>query len=75
MRWDLYVSQNVGAGNVALAIFAVCFGIFSWWYLIQRIPWLAPWRQKLTTAFWGLVIVLYLAGFFLAAFILRPEGG
>jgi hypothetical protein len=55
MRWDLYLNQTQGAGRVTLAVFLVCFGVMSWWYMIQRLPWLETWRPRLTTGFWILV--------------------
>ena len=60
MRWDLYLNQTQGAGTVTLAVATICFGMFSWWYLFQRLPWQAPMRPRLTKWFWIVIIILYL---------------
>jgi len=75
MRWDLYVDQTLGAGSIALAIFVVCFGIFSWWYIIQRLPWLEPWREKLIKCFWSMIVILYVVLFYIVVVLLAPTGG
>jgi len=59
MRWDIYLNQTQGAGHVTMAVCLVTFGIFSWWYLIQKAPWLDLYRPRLTEYFWVLICVLY----------------
>jgi hypothetical protein len=74
MRWELYNEQVHGQGRVALAVFVLNFGIFSWWALLQRVnvPFVARHRHQLVTAFWIVVLVLYLA-FFLWLCFAWPE--
>jgi len=63
MRWDLYLDQTLGAGQVAMAVAVTMAGLFSWWYVIQKTTLLDNWRPQLNKGFWILVVILYLIFF------------
>ena len=70
MKWELYLDQVHGIGNIALAVFVAQIGIFAWWALINwdGIQYFMIHRKKFNTIFWAMVVQAYLLFFILLAF-------
>lgn len=69
MRWQLYLDQSAGLGNVALAIGVSMLGLFAWWLLIEKTSLLDRWRPQLNTGFWSVITIIFLLFFLWLCFL------